>query len=183
MNKMLLIIPILIASMLQIPLNIAKYSHVLHALYVLGDSLFDSENNNLLPTLAKVDFSPYGMNFNGGRPTGRFTNRRTVVDFIVGLFERIVKEEFPKHFTNSTELSNYLAKSIFLKLYRLGARKVIMFEIGQSGAFPPRRGVKWWLMAVKMGGWFNGLKYAKDRVIKPKFGILITWAETLGLGL
>ncbi|CAA0820311.1 GDSL esterase/lipase 7 [Striga hermonthica] len=233
---MLLIIPILIAAMLQIPLGkseISNYSHVVPAIYVLGDSLFDSGNNNLLPTLAKADYWPYGMNFNGGRPTGRFTNGRTVVDFIaevlglpysppylsirrvlspgqltlnglnfasgscgilpetgsdlgkclnfgeqVGLLERIVKEELPKHFTNSTELSNYLAKSIFVvsigsndyinnyldtreydtskrytpqayaqllvdklflhfqKLYRLGARKVIMFEIGPIGCIP-----------------------------------------------
>ncbi|MCD7450940.1 hypothetical protein HAX54_009086 [Datura stramonium] len=52
------------------------------ALYVFGDSIFDSGNNNLLPTLAKADFKPYGLNFNGGRPTGRFTNGKTVADFI-----------------------------------------------------------------------------------------------------
>lgn len=51
------------------------------ALYVLGDSLVDSGNNNLLPTLAKADFLPYGANFPRG-PTGRFTNGRTTVDFI-----------------------------------------------------------------------------------------------------
>ncbi|KAI8541778.1 hypothetical protein RHMOL_Rhmol08G0088700 [Rhododendron molle] len=52
------------------------------ALYVLGDSLFDSGNNNFLPTLARADFQPYGVNFPGGA-TGRFTNGRTVADFIV----------------------------------------------------------------------------------------------------
>lgn len=51
------------------------------ALYVMGDSLFDSGNNNLLPTLAKANFMPYGHNFVRGS-TGRFTNGRTVVDFI-----------------------------------------------------------------------------------------------------
>lgn len=51
------------------------------ALYVFGDSLFDSGNNNLLPTLAKANFLPYGVNFGRG-PTGRFTNGRTVADFI-----------------------------------------------------------------------------------------------------
>lgn len=52
------------------------------ALYVFGDSIFDSGNNNVLPTLAKADFKPYGSNFNGGRATGRFTNGKTVADFI-----------------------------------------------------------------------------------------------------
>lgn len=51
------------------------------ALYVLGDSLLDSGNNNFLPTLARADFKPYGVNFPGGA-TGRFTNGRTVADFI-----------------------------------------------------------------------------------------------------
>ena len=51
------------------------------ALYVFGDSLFDSGNNNLLPTLAKANYLPYGMNFPKG-VTGRFTDGRTVPDFI-----------------------------------------------------------------------------------------------------
>jgi len=51
------------------------------ALYILGDSLVDSGNNNLLPTLAKANFKPYGVTFFRG-PTGRFTNGRTVADFI-----------------------------------------------------------------------------------------------------
>ncbi|XP_052205202.1 GDSL esterase/lipase 7-like [Diospyros lotus] len=51
------------------------------ALYILGDSLVDSGNNNLLPTLAKANFKPYGVTFCRG-PTGRFTNGRTVADFI-----------------------------------------------------------------------------------------------------
>ncbi|XP_073136798.1 GDSL esterase/lipase At2g03980-like [Henckelia pumila] len=52
------------------------------ALYVFGDSLFDSGNNNLLPTLAKANYPPYGMNFERKAATGRFTNGKTVVDFI-----------------------------------------------------------------------------------------------------
>jgi hypothetical protein len=51
------------------------------ALYVFGDSVFDSGNNNILPTTAKADYLPYGVNFVKG-VTGRFTNGRTVADFI-----------------------------------------------------------------------------------------------------
>lgn len=43
--------------------------------------MFDSGNNNILPTLAKADYLPYGVNFVKGA-TGRFTNGRTVADFI-----------------------------------------------------------------------------------------------------
>ncbi|KAJ8775333.1 hypothetical protein K2173_020337 [Erythroxylum novogranatense] len=51
------------------------------ALYVFGDSMFDNGNNNFLPTLAKVNFLPYGVDFAEG-PTGRFTNGRTIPDYI-----------------------------------------------------------------------------------------------------
>ncbi|XP_026440958.1 GDSL esterase/lipase 7-like [Papaver somniferum] len=51
------------------------------ALYVFGDSLVDSGNNNYLQTLAKVNYTPYGVDFRNG-PTGRFNNGKTVVDFI-----------------------------------------------------------------------------------------------------
>lgn len=56
-------------------------SPIAPALYVFGDSLFDSGNNNFLPTLARANFLPYGVNFAKG-VTGRFTNGRTVADFI-----------------------------------------------------------------------------------------------------
>ncbi|KAK3228172.1 hypothetical protein Dsin_008034 [Dipteronia sinensis] len=44
--------------------------------FVLGDSLVDAGNNNYLFTLSKADSPPYG------RPTGRFTNGRTISDII-----------------------------------------------------------------------------------------------------
>ncbi|KAI3965201.1 hypothetical protein MKX01_027692 [Papaver californicum] len=50
------------------------------ALYIFGDSLVDSGNNNYLQTLSKVNFTPYGIDFPYGA-TGRFTNGKTVVDF------------------------------------------------------------------------------------------------------
>lgn len=52
------------------------------ALYVFGDSLFDSGNNNLLPTLARANYPPYGVDFVKGTATGRFSNGKTVADFI-----------------------------------------------------------------------------------------------------
>ncbi|XP_042515963.1 GDSL esterase/lipase 7-like [Macadamia integrifolia] len=56
-------------------------SPLVPALYIFGDSLVDSGNNNHLPTSAKVNFKPYGIDFPEG-PTGRFTNGKTSVDFI-----------------------------------------------------------------------------------------------------
>ncbi|CAJ1947236.1 unnamed protein product [Sphenostylis stenocarpa] len=51
------------------------------ALYVFGDSLVDGGNNNFLPTFARANFLPYGIDFPHGS-TGRFTNGKTFADFI-----------------------------------------------------------------------------------------------------
>ncbi|XP_012568212.1 GDSL esterase/lipase At1g29670-like isoform X2 [Cicer arietinum] len=53
-------------------------------LFIFGDSLSDSGNNNNLPTSAKSNYKPYGIDFPTG-PTGRFTNGRTSIDIITQL--------------------------------------------------------------------------------------------------
>ncbi|KAF8379796.1 hypothetical protein HHK36_029245 [Tetracentron sinense] len=52
--------------------------------FVFGDSLVDAGNNDYLFTLSKADTPPYGIDFapSGGRPTGRFTNGRTISDIV-----------------------------------------------------------------------------------------------------
>lgn len=51
--------------------------------FLFGDSLIDVGNNNYLTyCLAKADFPWYGMDYEGGIPTGRFTNGRTIIDII-----------------------------------------------------------------------------------------------------
>ena len=56
------------------------------AFIVFGDSTVDTGNNNLIPTIAKANFPPYGRDFNGGVATGRFSNGRLVTDFISEAF-------------------------------------------------------------------------------------------------
>ncbi|CAM8913359.1 unnamed protein product [Rhodiola kirilowii] len=196
------------------------------ALYVFGDSLFDSGNNNLLPTLARANYLPYGVDFVKG-PTGRFSNGRTVADFIaeylglpyappylsgsaanvaginyasgscgilpetgnilgkclnlneqISLFGSTVTKKLSRQLNGTDALISHLSKSIFIvsigsndyinnylqpqfyntsnrypprefaqllvnslkerlhRLYDIGARKVIMFEIGPIGCIP-----------------------------------------------
>ncbi|RXH80131.1 hypothetical protein DVH24_041278 [Malus domestica] len=50
------------------------------AFFTFGDSLADVGNNNYLPTIVKGNFYPNGIDF--GKPTGRFTNGRTVFDIL-----------------------------------------------------------------------------------------------------
>ncbi|KAL6273814.1 hypothetical protein ACE6H2_024506 [Prunus campanulata] len=56
----------------------------LGASFIFGDSLVDSGNNNYLPTLSKANIVPNGMDFkaSGGKPTGRYTNGRTIGDIV-----------------------------------------------------------------------------------------------------
>lgn len=71
---------VLLACCFQI-VQSSSESPLAPALYVMGDSLLDSGNNNLLPTIARANFFPYGSIFAAGA-TGRFTNGKTVADFI-----------------------------------------------------------------------------------------------------
>lgn len=56
----------------------------LGASFIFGDSLVDAGNNNYLPTLSKANMVPNGIDFkaSGGKPTGRFTNGRTIGDIV-----------------------------------------------------------------------------------------------------
>lgn len=50
-------------------------------LFIFGDSLVDNGNNNAIPSIARANYPPYGIDFPQG-PTGRFCNGRTVVDVL-----------------------------------------------------------------------------------------------------
>ncbi|KAK6932338.1 GDSL lipase/esterase [Dillenia turbinata] len=54
------------------------------AMFIFGDSLIDNGNNNDLPSFAKANYFPYGIDFEGGA-TGRFSNGYTMVDEIADL--------------------------------------------------------------------------------------------------
>ncbi|XP_057450828.1 GDSL esterase/lipase At1g29670-like [Lotus japonicus] len=54
-------------------------------IFVFGDSLSDSGNNNNLPTSAKANFLPYGIDFPATFPTGRYSNGRNPIDKIAQL--------------------------------------------------------------------------------------------------
>ncbi|GAV62422.1 Lipase_GDSL domain-containing protein [Cephalotus follicularis] len=56
------------------------------AIIVFGDSSVDAGNNNQISTLLKSNFKPYGRDFDGGRPTGRFSNGRIPPDFVSAAF-------------------------------------------------------------------------------------------------
>lgn len=55
---------------------------VVPALVIFGDSTVDAGNNNNMPTIVKSNFPPYGLNFAGHVPTGRFTDGLLVTDYV-----------------------------------------------------------------------------------------------------
>ncbi|KAL8130426.1 hypothetical protein V2J09_019581 [Rumex salicifolius] len=69
--------------------------------FVFGDSLSDNGNNNGLQTDAKVNYSPYGIDFPGQIPTGRFSNGRNVVDVIA---EHLGFEESVPSYASTAEM-------------------------------------------------------------------------------
>ncbi|KAK8615056.1 hypothetical protein V6N13_068842 [Hibiscus sabdariffa] len=91
----LVAIPVLLA-LLSLP-NQANAFPQVPCYFVFGDSLSDNGNNNNLPTLAKINYPPYGIDFPQG-PTGRFCNGRNMHDFIAQLLE--FKDNIPAFATS-----------------------------------------------------------------------------------
>ncbi|KAH6808219.1 GDSL-like Lipase/Acylhydrolase superfamily protein [Perilla frutescens var. frutescens] len=52
------------------------------AVFAFGDSIVDQGNNNDVNTLVKANFRPYGQDFIGAVPTGRFSNGKTPPDLL-----------------------------------------------------------------------------------------------------
>ncbi|KAL5224142.1 hypothetical protein ABZP36_010781 [Zizania latifolia] len=51
-------------------------------LFVFGDSIVDSGNNNAITTLVRCNFPPYGQDFPGHNATGRFSNGKVPGDIL-----------------------------------------------------------------------------------------------------
>ncbi|CAN1281597.1 GDSL esterase/lipase At4g16230 [Linum perenne] len=73
-----LFLSILIASGIRLALGCDCRPSLVN--FVFGDSLVDSGNNNYIISLSKANYLPNGIDF--GKPTGRYTNGRTIVDVI-----------------------------------------------------------------------------------------------------
>ncbi|KAI4331031.1 hypothetical protein MLD38_029260 [Melastoma candidum] len=75
------------------------------AIIVFGDSSVDSGNNNRISTILKSNFEPYGRDFYGGRPTGRFSNGRIPPDFISEAFG--IKASVPAYLDPAYKISDF----------------------------------------------------------------------------
>ncbi|KAE8685903.1 GDSL esterase/lipase [Hibiscus syriacus] len=75
------------------------------AIIVFGDSSVDAGNNNYIPTIARSNFEPYGRDFNGGHPTGRFCNGKIATDFISQAFG--LKGAIPAYLDPTYSISDF----------------------------------------------------------------------------
>ncbi|KAL7117551.1 hypothetical protein ACP275_03G078300 [Erythranthe tilingii] len=60
--------------------NLPKNATLFPALVFYGDSIVDTGNNNYIKTIAKANFPPYGKDFIGRIPTGRFSDGKILSD-------------------------------------------------------------------------------------------------------
>ncbi|CAL0318975.1 unnamed protein product [Lupinus luteus] len=87
----LLLMSCKIKGVMELPPNVS-----VPAVIVFGDSIMDTgNNNNNMQTWARCNFSPYGKDFPGGIPTGRFSNGKVPSDLIVE--ELGIKEFLPAY--------------------------------------------------------------------------------------
>ncbi|KAK7820216.1 protein free1 [Quercus suber] len=71
-----------------------------------GDSIVDIGNNNHINTLIKCNFPPYGKDFQGGKPTGRFSNGRILKQSSAE--ELGLKELLPAYLDSNLQLQDLL---------------------------------------------------------------------------
>ncbi|KAK7245599.1 hypothetical protein RIF29_40446 [Crotalaria pallida] len=125
-------------------------------LFIFGDSLSDSGNNNNLPTAAKANYKPYGIDFITG-PTGRFTNGRNAIDFIT---QFLGFEDLIPPFANTSDSDilkgvNYASGSAGIRVesgMQLGARISLEFQLVNHRIIVSR-------IAAKLGGLDKALQY------------------------
>ncbi|KAL1307891.1 hypothetical protein HN51_049785 [Arachis hypogaea] len=101
-----LLLPALLTIMVTIPTSEAnRKTSKVPAVIVFGDSSVDSGNNNVILTVLKSNFRPYGRDFEGGHPTGRFCNGRVPPDFIAEAFG--VKRSIPAYLDPAFDIDDF----------------------------------------------------------------------------
>ncbi|XP_014503775.1 GDSL esterase/lipase EXL3 [Vigna radiata var. radiata] len=94
-------------ALLKLPPNVS-----VPAVFVFGDSVVDTGNNNNRTTsFARSNFPPYGRDFEGGVATGRFSNGKVPSDLIVE--ELGIKELLPAYLKPNLEASDLVTGVCF----------------------------------------------------------------------
>ncbi|XP_061341492.1 GDSL esterase/lipase At4g28780-like [Gastrolobium bilobum] len=81
-NRVFLLVLVTLVVVVAIIVVSPKTAEAARTFFVFGDSLVDSGNNNYLPTTARADSPPYGIDYPTHQPTGRFSNGFNLPDLI-----------------------------------------------------------------------------------------------------
>uniref|UniRef100_A0A0D9V7C2 Uncharacterized protein n=1 Tax=Leersia perrieri TaxID=77586 RepID=A0A0D9V7C2_9ORYZ len=103
MAPIILLLVLLLSSTTVIISTSKRTQPKFSAIFYFGDSILDTGNNNYIPTLAVGNHVPYGRDFPGRKPTGRFSNGRLVPDL---LNEKLQLKEFSPPFLEEELLNN-----------------------------------------------------------------------------
>ncbi|CBI15870.3 unnamed protein product, partial [Vitis vinifera] len=91
--KTLIFILLMLVSTTIIHTCSAQTDKKFPAILTFGDSTLDTGNNDFLETLFKANYKPYGKDFPGQVPTGRFSNGKLASDILASLLK--IKETVP----------------------------------------------------------------------------------------
>ncbi|CAN1322976.1 GDSL esterase/lipase EXL3 [Linum perenne] len=141
---------VLLAIMAAAALGFSCADSEIPAIFVFGDSILDTGNNNYITTWSKCNFSPYGRNFLGAKPTGRFSDGKIISDLLVESLG--IKDLLPPYLDPNNGVNDLLTGVAFASgdlvtqaseyiddLYKLGARKIGVFSTLVSGCVPEAR--------------------------------------------
>ncbi|KAI3959973.1 hypothetical protein MKW92_001136 [Papaver armeniacum] len=103
---LLCVLNMLVFSVLQI-----MGTNKIPGVIVFGDSTVDAGNNNHIPTLARSNFLPYGQDFEGGKPTGRFCNGRLTTDFLAEMLG--IKHSIPAYLDPAFGIEDFVTGVTF----------------------------------------------------------------------
>ncbi|KAL9258277.1 GDSL esterase/lipase-like protein [Drosera capensis] len=119
-------------------------------IFVFGDSIVDSGNNNYISTLCKSNFPPYGRDFPGGQATGRFSDGIVPSDIVAQAFGD--KKFVPAYLDASLSINDMLTG--------------VNFASACSGYLPLTATYKYFSLSLE-----NQLDLFKQYVVKVKAAV------------
>ncbi|KAL2333826.1 hypothetical protein Fmac_015039 [Flemingia macrophylla] len=103
---------VLFCSFVVTAISIAKFRYYdVPAVIAFGDSILDTGNNNYIETIVRAKVEPYGRDFFGGKPTGRFCNGRVPSDILVEILG--IKKALPPYLDPNLEIEDLLTGVCF----------------------------------------------------------------------
>ncbi|XP_021726579.1 GDSL esterase/lipase At5g45950-like isoform X2 [Chenopodium quinoa] len=144
----MLFMPTLLNALTVSEIRELRAKHRLSSLLVFGDSSVDPGNNNRITTSSKSNFLPYGKDFMGGHPTGRFSNGKLASDFVAEalgyaktvpafLDPNITKEDLLHAVSFASAGSGYDDLTANLTgMHKVGAKRIAVVGVPPLGCMP-----------------------------------------------